>query len=140
MSPQYWLYIILKVKVLVTQSCLTLCNHLDCSPPGSSVHGILKARILEWVAISFSRGSSRLRDRTQFYCFAGRFFSIWATREAHMLSYRMLNQEKLILMFIAYICFWKVFYTLEWIYFHIPYFHSLQLLLPWKYQSTFNPV
>ena len=42
----------------VTQSCLTLCNPMDCSPPGSSVHGILQARILEWVAISFSRGYS----------------------------------------------------------------------------------
>ena len=42
----------------VAQSCLTLCNPVDCSPPGSSVHGILQARILEWVAISFSRGSS----------------------------------------------------------------------------------
>ena len=42
----------------VTQSCPTLCDPVDCSPPGSSVHGILQARILEWVAISFSRGSS----------------------------------------------------------------------------------
>ena len=48
----------IKVKVLVTQSCPTLCNPKNCSPPGSSVHGILQARILEWVAISFSRGSS----------------------------------------------------------------------------------
>ena len=45
-----------KVKVLVTQLCLTLCNPIDCSPPGSSVHGILQARIPEWVAISFSLG------------------------------------------------------------------------------------
>ena len=44
-----------EVKVLVVQSCLTLCEPVDCSPPGSSVHGILQARILEWVAISFSR-------------------------------------------------------------------------------------
>ena len=43
-----------KVKVVITQSCLTLCNPMDCSPAGSSVHGILQARILEWVAISFS--------------------------------------------------------------------------------------
>ena len=42
----------------VAQSCLTLCETVDCSPPGSSVHGILQARILEWVVISFSRGSS----------------------------------------------------------------------------------
>ena len=46
------------------QSCLTLCNPMDRSPPGSSVHGILQARILEWVAMPFSRGSSRPRNRT----------------------------------------------------------------------------
>ena len=49
---------------LVTQSCLTLCNATDCSPPGSSAHGILQARILEWVTISSSRGSLQPRDRT----------------------------------------------------------------------------
>ena len=49
---------------LSLQSCLTLCDPLDCSPPGSSVHGILQARILEWVAMSFFRGFSRPRDRT----------------------------------------------------------------------------
>ena len=48
---------------------------LDCRLPGSSVHGISQARILEWVAISFSRGSSRLRDRTHISCIAGRFFT-----------------------------------------------------------------
>ena len=47
----------MKVKVLVSQSCLTLCDHMDCSLPGSSAHGFLQARILEWVAISFSRGN-----------------------------------------------------------------------------------
>ena len=46
----------MKVKVLVAQLCLTLCNPMDCSPPGSSVHGISQARILEWVAVPFSRG------------------------------------------------------------------------------------
>ena len=51
-----------EMKVLVAQSCLTLCDPVDCSPPGSSVHGILQARILGWVAISFSRGSSQPRD------------------------------------------------------------------------------
>ena len=64
----------------VTQSCPTLCDPVDCSPPGSSVHGILQARILEWVAISFSRGSSRPRDWTQVSCIAGRRFNIWAIR------------------------------------------------------------
>ena len=50
----------------VTQSCVTLCDSVDCSPPGSSVCGILQARILEWVAMPFSRGSSWCRDRTRF--------------------------------------------------------------------------
>ena len=65
----------------VTQSCLTLCDPVDCNPPGSSVHGILQARILEWVAISFSRGSSRPGDQTQVSCTAGRRVKLWATRD-----------------------------------------------------------
>ena len=56
---------------LVAKSCLTLCSPMDCSPPGSSVPGILQARILEWVAIFFSRGSSQPRDRTHISCIAG---------------------------------------------------------------------
>ena len=52
------------VCVLVTQPCLTLCNPMDCNRPGSSVHGILQARILEWVAMPFSRGSSQPKDQT----------------------------------------------------------------------------
>ena len=66
----------------VAQSCLTLCDPADCRPPGSSVHGTVQARILEWVAVSFSRGSSRPRDRTQVSRIAGRRFNLWATREA----------------------------------------------------------
>ena len=66
----------------VAQSCPTLCDPMDCSLPGSSVPGILQARILEWVAISFSRGSSRPRDRTQVSRDGGRCFNLWATREA----------------------------------------------------------
>ena len=64
------------------QLCLTLCNPMDCSPPGPSIHGILQTRILEWVAIPFSRGSSRPRDRTWVSHLAGTFFTIWATTEA----------------------------------------------------------
>ena len=56
-------------------------NPMDCSPSGSSVHGILQARILEWIAIPFSRRSSRLRDRTWVSCIAGRFFTLWAIRK-----------------------------------------------------------
>ena len=70
------------VCVLVTQSCPALCDLMDCSPPGSSVHGTLQARILEWITISFSRGSSRPRDRTLVSCTAGIFFTAWVTREA----------------------------------------------------------
>ena len=55
---------------------------MDCSQPGFSVHGIFQARELEWVAISFFRGSSWPRDRTQVSCIAGRHFTLWATREA----------------------------------------------------------
>ena len=55
----------MEVKVLVAQSCPTLCNPMDCTLPGSSVHGISQASLLEWVAISFSRGSSQPRDWTR---------------------------------------------------------------------------
>ena len=67
----------------VAQSRLTHCHPMDYSLPGSSVHGIFQARILEWVAISFSRGSSRPRDWTRVSHIVGRCFTIWATREAH---------------------------------------------------------
>ena len=60
----------------VAQSCPTLCDPMDCSPPGSSVHGIFQVRVLEWVAISFSRGSSQLRDQTQVSRIVGRRFTI----------------------------------------------------------------
>ena len=66
----------------VAQSCPTLCNLMDCSLPGFSVHGIFQARILEWVAVSFSRGSSQPRDRTRVSCIVGRHFTIRATRGA----------------------------------------------------------
>ena len=68
---------------LVAQSCLILCNPIDCSRTDSSVHGILQAKILEWVAMPTSRGTSQLRDWSQIFRTAGRFFTIWATREAH---------------------------------------------------------
>ena len=66
----------------VTQSCPTLCDPIVCSPPGSLVHGISQAWILEWVSIPFSRGSSWPRDRTQVSRIVSRRFTIWATREA----------------------------------------------------------
>ena len=71
------------------QSCSTLCNRMDCSPPGSSVHGILQARTLEYVAMPHFRGSSQSRDRIRVSyvsCIAGRFFTIWATLSQLTLS------------------------------------------------------
>ena len=77
----------------VAQSCLPLCNPMDCSLPGSSIHGIFQARILEWFAISFSRGSSQPGDRTQVSLLAGRYFTIWATRKT--MSFRTLEDMSL---------------------------------------------
>ena len=65
------------LKVKVAQSCLTLCDPMDYT-----IHGILQARILEWVAYPFSRGSSRSRNWTRVFCIAGGFFTNWVTREA----------------------------------------------------------
>ena len=67
--------------LIVAQSCLTLCNPMDYSPPGSSVHGILQAKILEWVAISFSRGSSQPRNRTHISFIGRQILYHWATGE-----------------------------------------------------------
>ena len=65
----------------VAQSCPTLCNPMNSSLPGSAVHGIFQARILEWGAISFSRGTSQPRDQTPVSCIADRHFTVWTTRE-----------------------------------------------------------
>ena len=88
-------------KVLVIQSFPTFCDHKDCIPPGSSVHGTLQARMLEWVAISSLRGSSWPRDWTWIFCIAGRFFIIWATREA-LLNEVSQKEEKYCMM--SFIC------------------------------------
>ena len=72
---------ILTVKSLVAQLCPTLCNPMDCNLPGSPLHGIFQARVLEWVAIAFSKGSSQPKNQTWVSHIAGRCFTIWATRE-----------------------------------------------------------
>ena len=69
----------------VAQSCPTLCDPMDCSLSGSSVHGIFQARVLEWIAISFSRGPARLRNWTRVSRIAGRCFTMGAIREAFLL-------------------------------------------------------
>ena len=70
----------------VAPSCLTLCDPMGCSLPRSTVHGLFQARVLEWAALSFSRGSSRPRDRTQVSRTAGRRFTVWASRGLLVLS------------------------------------------------------
>ena len=75
------IFCIKKVKVKVAQLCPTLCDPMDYK-----VHGILQARILEWVAFPFSRRSSQPMDWTQVACIAGRFFTSWASREAQLIS------------------------------------------------------
>ena len=66
----------------VAQSCPTLCDPMDSSLPGSFVHGIFQARVREWVAISFSRGSSQPRNQIRVSCIVGRCFTLWATSKA----------------------------------------------------------
>ena len=78
-SPRQWAG---AAVCLAAQWCPTLCDPMDCSPPGSSVHGILQARTLEWVTMPFSRGSSPPRDWTLVSRTAGGFFTVSATREA----------------------------------------------------------
>ena len=73
-----------KSESKVTQSCPNFCDPMDCSLPGSFIHEIFQARVLEWVAISFSRGSSWPRDRTQVSHIAGRCFTFWASREGNV--------------------------------------------------------
>ena len=89
-----------KVKVK-SLSHVRLCDPMDCSLPGFSIHGIFQARVPEWVSFSFSRGSSQPRDRTQVSCIAGRCFTLWATREALVTyTYRQILQ-------LAYHIYWE---------------------------------
>ena len=88
-KPQGFLQLKLKLKSL---SCVRLCDTMDCSLPGSSIHGIFQARVLQWVAIYFSRESSWPRDWTWFSHIAERRFTIWATREAYYVYLNFLEK------------------------------------------------
>ena len=77
----------------VAQSCLPLCDHMDYSPPGPSVRGILQARILEWVAIPFSRGSSWPRDQIWVSSITGGFFNVWATLDINPLLVKLFENS-----------------------------------------------
>ena len=81
----------------VAQLCPTLCDTMDCSLPGSSLHGMLQARVLVWVAVSFSRGSSQPRDWTWVSHIPGRCFNLWATREDHYNCWLPLTWDLLLL-------------------------------------------
>ena len=89
------------VLCLVAQLCPILWDPLDCSPAGLSM-GILQARILEWVAMPSSRGSSQPRDQTQVSRIASRFFTSWVTREAHCI-FRLIEHKYLIMKLLAYV-------------------------------------
>ena len=78
---KFYLFNILEREREVSQSCPTLRVPMNCSLPSSSVHGIFQAIVLEWIAISFSKGSSQPRDRTQVSRIVDRRFTIWATDE-----------------------------------------------------------
>ena len=131
---------VVKVKMSVAQLCLTLCDPVDCSPPGPSVHGILQARILEWVALSSSRGSSWPRNPTQVSHIAGRFFIIWATREDLMVERVFFFFKDLfwsgpflkpVLNFLQY-CFCFIF----WVFFG---YQACEILAPWPGIRTCTP-
>ena len=82
-APPSWPHLNLCVCLCFSHSVVSdSCNPMDCNPPGSSVHGILQTRTLEWVATPFSRGSSWPSNGNWVSCIAGRFFTIWATRGA----------------------------------------------------------
>ena len=106
----------MKSESEVAQSCPTPSSPMDCSLPGSSVHGISEVRILKWAAISFSRGSSWFRDWTHVSCIGRHILYHWANREAPKLSLSIMNLA-LSILFIYY-----------------PYIDWLELyarLLPW---------
>ena len=118
-------------------SCFWLWDPMDCSPPDSSVCGILQARTLEWVAIPFSRGSSQPRDWTRIFSLAGRFFTVWATREAHK-TYYLQNPPctslKSIPIFVTYtrhtlICFLSLYIVLPFLKIYVN--RIMQYVAPW---------
>ena len=84
--------IVMACSMLVTQSCLTLCNPIDCSLPDYGVHGILQARVLEWAAIPFFRGSSKPRNQTQISHIAGRYF-YQLNHQGNLIGIELLNSS-----------------------------------------------
>ena len=113
----------------VTQLCPTLCDPMDCSLSGSSVHGIFQARVLEWITISFSRGSSWPRNQTPVSCITGRRFTIWAKA----FSKYLLPIYSLLLCFLNSVI-WKTF--LKFSIFHAMFLSYLRKI--WITQRSAN--
>ena len=99
------------LKVLVAPFCPTPCDPMEYSPPRSSVHGILQARIQEQIAIPFSRESSRTRGQTQVSCIPGRFFTDWVTREALPIVKTLENDDQAYIISVEWKTFWKLSVT-----------------------------
>ena len=97
--PWHYDYMLLWSEMLVAQSCPSLCDPMDCSPIGSSAHGILQTRILEWVPISFSRGYSQPRDWTQVSRIVDRLFTIWVKLGNPYIKCIVLNMPQCILVY-----------------------------------------
>ena len=121
----------------------TLCNPMDCSPPGSSVHGILQARIMEWGAMPSSRGSSWPRDWTHVSYIIGRFFTIWATKKALYIlvgiSNEMLCSQCSLSVLYHFALSYSVMFTLTpWLSCSPPGFFTIKsLFVPlWRYFKT----
>ena len=89
----YQLQASVQFSSVLSLSHVQLCDTVDYSQPDSSVHVIFQTRLLEWIAIPFSRAFSLPRDQTQVSCIAGRFLVIWATREAPIIKYHSLNEN-----------------------------------------------
>ena len=104
LSTSGWVFLLPVCSV--AQPCSILCSPMDCSSPGSSVHGIFQARVLEWIAIPFSRVSSWPRDRIQVSHIAGRFFTVWPPKKPKLHIYLTL---------VIYSCkFFRVFIWTSW--------------------------
>ena len=105
-SP-HWLFVnsedFLRTVNVSCSICLVLCNPMECSLPGTSVHGVILARILGWVAMPSFRGSAQSRDQTQVFHIAGKLFTVWATREA-------LSEENGINKY-SWVCLFKFYQT-----------------------------
>ena len=120
----------------VAQLCLTLCDPMDCSLSDFSVHGIFQTRLLEWVVMSFSRGSSQPRDQTRVSRIVGRHFTLWATRLDHMVILFLILWGTAILFSIDVAALYNA--TLVDFFFFGPLVHQLSRVRYWIFQWLLN--